>query len=367
MNNLKIFKELPEISWKVDEPTYRKDKAVSYSTLSTFAREGVRGLKKLVDGFKLNTPSIRHGSAVDTLLTDESNFNNFYLVSNYNKPSDLIRSIIDLVWENSDKTKNNLKKLDQEFLLKCINEIGYGASNWRDKTKIDKVVEEGNDYFQLLPLTSPNKELLHQDDYDYAANCVKVLKTHPYTSWIFSEIDSNIKIYYQLKFKIKHKDFNTNNPLSWKDELIEEDTIRCMFDIILVDYENKKIYPIDLKTTSHFEEDFHLSIQDWYYDLQATMYSYILREVCKQDDYFKDFEVLPFQFLPINKFALNPQLWEYPDSIHDIQKSFKDYKGQIHHPWYYYLNQVKWHFENKEFRYRSSTVINKGKNIIKFT
>lgn len=365
MGNLKI-KELSDISWNVTEPEYRADKAVSYSTLSTFAREGVKGLRRVLEGIKLDTASLRHGSAVDTLLTDSENFDNIYIISNFTKPSDLIKSIIDLTWERSDKTVNNLKKLNNNFLLSCIDEIGYGASNWRAETKINKVIEEGNDYFQLLPLTTTGKQLIHQSDYDYALKCVDSLKTNKFTSWIFDTSNPNIKIYYQLKFKITFDDFGGINPLAWQDQLLEENTIRCMFDIILVDYERKLILPIDLKTTSHTEEDFELSIQDWYYDLQATMYSYILRQVCKHDEFFKDFKVVPFCFLPINKFNLNPQLYEYTTSINDIQHPFKDYKNLMHQAWYEYLVKVRWHIEKQELNYNMHTVLNNGKNKVKF-
>lgn len=366
MENL-IVKELTELSWNVPESQYRADKAVSYSTLSTFAREGIKGLRKIiVEGIKLDTASLRHGSAVDTLLTDKENFNNLYLISNYNKPSDLIKSIVDLVWQTSDKTCNNLKKINQTTLLQHIDTIGYGASNWKPETKINKVIDEGNDYFQLLPLTMDGKQLLHQSDYDYVIKCVDSLHTNPYTSWIFDTSNPNVKVYFQLKFKMSFSEFGMIHPMAWKDQLLEENTIRCMFDIIVVDYENKTIHPIDLKTTSHNEEDFDLSIQDWYYDLQATMYSFILREICKYDEYFKDFKVLPFSFLPINKFNLNPQLYEYSTSISDIQKPFRDYKGLIHRAWYNYLKKVRWHISNNEYRYKMETVLNNGINKISF-
>ena len=37
---MSITKSLKDISWLVDEPTYRADEALSYSTLSTYEREG---------------------------------------------------------------------------------------------------------------------------------------------------------------------------------------------------------------------------------------------------------------------------------------------------------------------------------------
>ena len=38
-----IEKDFKDISWQVDEPTYRQDEALSYSTLSRYDREGSGG------------------------------------------------------------------------------------------------------------------------------------------------------------------------------------------------------------------------------------------------------------------------------------------------------------------------------------
>ena len=49
-------KSLRDISWQVDEPTYRADPALSYSTLARYEREGFNNLDKLFDS--IDTPSL---------------------------------------------------------------------------------------------------------------------------------------------------------------------------------------------------------------------------------------------------------------------------------------------------------------------
>lgn len=49
-------KSLRDISWQVDEPTYRADPALSYSTLARYEREGFNNLDKLFD--RIETPSL---------------------------------------------------------------------------------------------------------------------------------------------------------------------------------------------------------------------------------------------------------------------------------------------------------------------
>ena len=61
------MKSLKEISWDVDEATYRADPALSYSTIARYEREGFNNLDKLFD--KLDTPSLTFGRAVDSTIT----------------------------------------------------------------------------------------------------------------------------------------------------------------------------------------------------------------------------------------------------------------------------------------------------------
>ena len=63
-----MVKSIKELSWNVTEEEYRKDPAISYSTLSRFEREGWRNLSSLFD--KVDSPALLFGSAVDCMLTD---------------------------------------------------------------------------------------------------------------------------------------------------------------------------------------------------------------------------------------------------------------------------------------------------------
>ena len=63
-----MLKSLKDISWLVTEETYRADKALSYSTISKFKREGFEHLDTLFD--KVESPSLFLGSLVDCLTTD---------------------------------------------------------------------------------------------------------------------------------------------------------------------------------------------------------------------------------------------------------------------------------------------------------
>lgn len=339
-------KELSDLSWLVDEITYRKEKAISYSTLSTYSREGFKGLRNL--GVSKESISLRYGSLVDTLLTEPENLKDKFTIIDYTQPSDQVISILKLILNYTNKKSGDLKNIDKNIILHSINEIGYGAENWLDDTKINKIITTGSKYFKLL-FENNDKIVLSKNDLLFAEKSVKTLKTHDFTKYIFeNDPFSECKTYFQLKFKFTYKGIS----------------LKCMFDIIYVDYENKIIYPIDFKTTSKDENDFEDSFHKWRYDIQSTQYSYILRQICKQDDYFKDFKIEPFKFLVINKYNNLPLFWKYDNSINDEQPILK-YDGKLLLPWYDLIEDANRHLSENQYLYDYETLNNNGVKIIK--
>ena len=74
------MRSLKDISWNISEEDYRKDPALSYSTLARFNREGFNNLNKLFD--KIETPSLTFGSAVDSIITGGmEEFNERFIVA----------------------------------------------------------------------------------------------------------------------------------------------------------------------------------------------------------------------------------------------------------------------------------------------
>lgn len=82
--------------------------------------------------------------------------------------------------------------------------------------------------------------------------------------------------------------------------------------LIIIDHDAKTIQPIDLKTSSKKEWDFYKSFTEFRYDIQARLYWRIIRAVMDTDEYFKDFKLLPYQFIVVNKATLVPLVWGFP-------------------------------------------------------
>ena len=55
-----------------------------------------------------------------------------------------------------------------------------------------------------------------------------------------------------------------------------------------------------IKTTSFYEDEFpQASFLKWGYYIQAQCILLFLDTICKKDEYFKDFTILPFEFIVI--------------------------------------------------------------------
>lgn len=290
-----IKKSLKEISWQVDEQTYREDPALSYSTLSRFEREGFGNLDKLFES--IESPSLLLGSIVDTLLTDgEQAFSNAYYISDIPSLKPSVEPVVKKAYEMFHNSYTNINDILDSDLMPLIAEYKY-QPNWKNETRCKSIKQEGAQYYQTM-FMARGKTVVAQDMYNKAFACVRALKDSPLTGRFFSENDpfSDVEKLYQLKFK------GNMNGVDY----------RCMADVIVVDHKNKIVYPCDLKTSSHMEYDFPKSFLQFRYDLQARLYWNLIRQNMRDDEYFREFRLDNYRFIVVNTVdEPNPLIWEF--------------------------------------------------------
>ena len=300
-----IKKELKDIAWNVPEETYRQDPAISYSTLAKFEREGFNNIEHLFD--RVETPSLLFGSVVDCLMTDKENFDNLYFVADYPDIQDSQKAVADLVYSMSGGSET----MADSMIEKAAIQLNY-QSNWKLETRIKVIKEKAEDYYKMLVLAG-TKKVINSELYQTALACIEALKSAPSTKEYFADdnpFDDNTKRYYQLKFKGSYEDI----------------PIRCMSDLLYVNYEHKTIIPIDLKTSSKKEWDFPKSFIEWRYMIQACMYWFIIRQNLDNDEYFKDFKLENYRFIVINKETQIPMVWEFRQTQNIGDIVLGDYK-----------------------------------------
>ena len=325
-----MVQKLYDISWQVDEETYRADPALSYSTLARFAREGFNKLDSLFD--KLETPSLTFGSAVDAIITGGmTEFESRFLVAEYPPISESVLKIVKVLFEENSATHHTLTDIPDAVIIGHTEELKYQL-NWKPETRAKVIKEQGSEYYKLL-YSAQDKTILDTDTYDQVMGAVDALRTSDATKFFFSPnnpFNERFVREYQLKFKA------TLNNIDF----------RCMADLILVDHEKKIIYPIDLKTSSHTEWDFYQSFVQWRYDIQARLYWLIIRYNLDQHPEWKDYTLADYTFIVVNKWTLTPLVWEFDKTRAIVTLQFgKNNQIELEHP-FKIASDLKFYLDN---------------------
>lgn len=288
-------KSLYDISWQVSEEKYRADKALSYSTLAKYEREGFNNLDKLFD--RVETPSLTFGSAVDSIITGGQNeFDERFMVAEFPSIPDSIIKIVKSLYKQYAGENRSMLDISDNSIIRETESQGY-QMNWKPETRAKVIKEKGSEYYNLL-FVAGDRCILDTKTYQDVCNAVRALKESESTKFYFAEDNpfDDIERFYQLKFKGEFDGI----------------TYRNMADLIIVNHKEKWVKPVDLKTSSHTEWDFYKSFVDWRYDIQARLYWAIIRQNMDKDEYFKDFKLLDYDFIVVNRRTLTPLVWTCP-------------------------------------------------------
>jgi len=235
---------------------YRQSDALGQSQLKKLLVSMDEFLKEDVDK---QSPAMIIGSAVDTILTgNEEDFDNLFHVTSFSKPSDVVSSILELVYERTQDKRSDLES-NRSLLEEAIIDFEY-QKNWKMETKVNKLLEFSG-YYEELQL-SEGKTVLSEEQDLIVENVVDSLRTNPATSKYFNRVTpKNMDMYLQLPIYWTYKGVNC----------------KSLLDIVLV-FKNEqgdivKIVPIDLKTYFGRTTEFLNAVRTRRYDIQAASYT----------------------------------------------------------------------------------------------
>lgn len=312
------MKSLKDISLPIDEASYRTDGAMHYSTLATYERGGFHSIDTLDE--RKESESLTFGSIVDCLITGTpEEFEQQYLVADLNtEASDTLINVTKGLFNLYKDSYSTLDEVPNNIILSVLDDINYGKT-WKPTTRLDKLRGQCSEYYRLMFLAQ-GKTIISSDTYNDALACTRALHEAPATKHLFAPnnpFEPEIERLYQLKFS------NTFDGIRYS----------CMADLIYVDHTKKIIIPCDLKTSSHYEDEFYKSFIEWNYSIQARLYANLIKKAIEADDYFKDFRMLNYHFIVVNKKTLNPLVWEFPDTYSmDTLYYGKDKQIECRHP-----------------------------------
>lgn len=295
------MKSLKELSLQIDEPAYRKIPALSYSIISKFQSVGF-DINKLQESY--SSPSLTFGSAVDALITGgEEEFRNNFLVVDLPSIPDSANNCISILWNKYKDTYKNLKDFPEDVLNTELQLNGFWPnSRYSAQARVKGFFKNPVEEYYHLNYIAEGKSIITTELHNQILQAVNALKTSQATKDYFmsdNPWDNNTERLYQLKFTAEL------NGVEYK----------CMMDECIVIHDKKIIIPVDLKTSCSCEEkDFYFNFLQWHYQLQARLYSRILRANLDKDSYFKDFTILNYRFIFCNKESCTPLVWEFEDT-----------------------------------------------------
>lgn len=293
---MEIVKELSDISLHITEPEYRQRPELSYSTLSTYETLGFNGLDHLFD--KKESSSLTFGSCCDSLLTggyDE--FNRLFTVCDItitDSGIDICKQLI-----NMNLPFDYFGDIPEDIVSSAAKDVGFWQADKWDKRRYSEVLKTGDVALYYRANKQSDKTVINTTTYQSVLDTVRALRESPATAGYFADNDelSPVRRYYQLKFAASFENVG----------------YRCMSDLLVCDYEQKKVWPIDLKTSLSCNEwDFESNFKKWHYYIQARLYWRIIRANMNNDDYFKDFSLEDYRFIICNPKTLTPLVWEFP-------------------------------------------------------
>lgn len=243
------------------------------------------------------------GTMVDIMLTGtKQEFDEkFIKVSGDVYPSESIAKIVQGVFDEVVSNQGEdidffpLDAYSDKILQHCKYQDYY--NNLKDETRINKIVNAGSDYFEILQ-NCLGKTIVNDLEYAKAVNCVMALKADDYTKK------------YSDRNYIKHN----KEDLEYQDKVVitfeyKNLNFKGELDRVVLDHDKKLIIPIDFKTTSKNIYGFKYEFWKYRYDFQAAVYHYGLR----QQDYIKElfkvgYNISNFLYIVVEKELNNPPM-----------------------------------------------------------
>lgn len=314
------------------EEEYRKVNAISYSELSGVDKTPAN----LIIEKKLDTDGIKFGSAVDTLLFDgEEKFNEKFIAMGSEVPTQIIKDIIDELYRITSG-KNSLSD-EKDLILSIANDLKFGAGNWKDETKINKVITSGEDYYNLL-CRAEGKTILDGFMYDQVRNTCNTLVTHPFSADKINARDDDTEVIYQF-------------PIFWK--YLDYDC-KSLLDILYIDHKSKTIYPRDLKTSfTHILGFIQTNYLKFRYYLQESFYTdaviYWKNNIQTE---LKDYKVAPFEFIIISSQDYSrPLIYKGNQDSYELGKFGGIVDGRYRKGYKQLIEERAWYIKNEKYSY----------------
>lgn len=316
-----------------------QDLRLSYSRISSFDLEGPSTLVKRKE---LSGEGITMGGLIDLLLFEPDKFKSEYYVFRAKIPTATLKELSDVITTNYTEVPSREKVYD------IAKQSNFWSSVVKEETYYKKFDNE--DFWSYLKAVfeSKNKTIVSVKDLEWAEQVVEVLKTHKDSKDIVAYPEENEDKYAQLELEFQYRQF----------------AFKGLVDLVIVNHKDKTVRFIDLKTGAPKVEEFSKSFVKYRYYIQALLY--VIGAGSFMEKYsLEGYTLLPFEFLYISRFQKIPLIYEVTPKWEDAALyGFTTTAGYKYKGLNELLDDIDWHWTNKEFDLPRDIVEAKGRVLI---
>lgn len=333
--------------------------------------------KKWIDGEKEDSSESHFvfGSLLDVLLFSETTFKERFYIYDGIFPSEAVSKIMKDVFLKIKRHNENLEKINQELpipvdfhpfdlleskelLLESIknypsidketHEIKYGwQNNWKDDTRIDNMIKEGNNFFKILTEVK-GREIITTSLKKLCEELKTILITNDRTRDFFIPKEGT-ELFFQFEIYDLYKPKN-GFTIPRKG---------CL-DILQVNHKKGWVRVVDFKTDQN-AFGFKYAAKKYGYCDQLTYYSNLLLHLIKDVTHpWYGYEVHSPKNIVIDKNEKLPYVYDYSLYDRDISQNGNRYFlpkipgtndpiGKVTKGWEEKLTEISWHLEKNEW------------------
>jgi hypothetical protein len=312
-----------------------QDLRLSYSRISDFDQKGPH---TLVERSKLSGEGITIGGLVDLLLFEPDKFKSNYYIFNAKVPTASLKDLADIITSGFNEIPDRTE----------VFHVAKGANLWSKVVKEDTYYNKFDtpDFWSYLKAVfeSKGKTIVTPEDKELAESIVEVLKNHKYSKGIVAYPNKDEDKYVQLELNFTYNQF----------------AFKGLVDLVIVNHKDKTIQFIDLKTGSNNATQFSSSFVKYRYYLQAALYRIGASSFISEYK-LHGYKVLPFKFLYIGRFEKIPLVYKVTEKWHQAAiNGFTTKAGYKYRGLDDLLDDIEWHWTNKEFNLTADIINNNG-------
>lgn len=280
------------------------------------------------------------GSLVDCLCFTPADYHEQFYIPVKPKPSDSWGELLDK-WLAKQLAEGDKFK-PGPAILAIRKEMNF-QSNWGDDAILRNWKEKCEPFIKEVE-TAAGRTIITSSTYNRAQTVVQQLQTNEFTKRYFIQQCKTDELLFQYPM------FGLEDNLPTK----------ALFDILLIDHQQKIIIPLDLKVTGKPVYSFEQSFLDDNYYIQAVLYTRVLQHYVSIYIPWQTYVIQPFNFIVASE-SQYPIIWQVPIGLSNLCW-YGGYtrRGRKVVGAHQLLEDLQWHVTNGKYSYTRDIYENNG-------